>query len=132
MLLSASQIEGVGTTTFRRQLDRALSREVVDFGLLDASSRIAFLDLGVSCARAAGLRTGQAIASYVLGACYLDVRFESSSALLTALLASTLPELRKVHAMNEWASCLIGNPGNIDQADDAVRRAALLTRAWTN
>jgi hypothetical protein len=56
--------------------------------------------------------------------------FERQSRHLQALLNSTLPEVRKVYAMNEWVHTLLGAPEDIERADEALKQAFYRTAAW--
>jgi hypothetical protein len=46
------------------------------------------------------------------------------------LLASCLPEFRRLHAMNGWLDAAIRAPGDPAAADTGLRRAFEMTHAW--
>ena len=52
------------------------------------------------------------------------------SRLLTALLASGLPEFRRLHAMNGWLAVALRAPGDPAAVDDGLRKAFEMTHAW--
>jgi predicted GNAT superfamily acetyltransferase len=84
----------------------------------------------VSAAQKKGLNTEQGIASYALAVWWLGLNFEAASAKLVALLNTDYPEVRKMHAMNEWVNAAIGAPDNIAAADEKLRQALQSTEAW--
>jgi hypothetical protein len=89
-----------------------------------------FLRDAMATAKGYDLVTERGIAAYALAAWWLDIGFEAKSPLLTALLKTRLPEFRKVHAMNAWVQCYLGEPHDVGQADDALRQAFHMTEAW--
>ena len=72
----------------------------------------------------------QGIASYALVAWFLQLGFDALSKNLPLLLASGYPEVRKVHAMNEWAHKLIMSRQDQSGADEALVLAFRSTSAW--
>ncbi len=132
MEIKQAQLEQIANAKFRERLDRSLQRTLQEYRRAGTGLRSDFLELSIDAARGAGLHTEQGIASYALGAWYFEPGFESRSRLLAALLASTLPELRKVHALNDWVHAAIGNPADVAGADDNLRRAFERTHAWAS
>jgi hypothetical protein len=115
---------------FTRKLAGAMERAVPAFAQLSTESRAEFLDACQGAATARGLLTEQGIAAYALAAWFLEPGFEEKSQYLVALLDSDFPEARKVHAMNEWVHVLLGEPGNLAAADEALKSAFYRTGAW--
>lgn len=120
--------EDQAKSAFVEKLEAALLRDVATFAELNQEGRREFLDISMSAAEGMGLKTEQGIASYVMGVWYAGINFHEASADLEQLLKSQLPEARKVQAMNEWISSIIGNPGDIAAADEKLRNALDLTK----
>lgn len=127
---SRSQLNQIADAQFRARLDAAMRRTVPEYAGASPALRDEFVLLALDCAGAARLVTEQGIAAYALGAWYIEPEFEHRSRLLLALLKTTLPEFRKVHAMNEWLHAVIGNPSDVESADMALRKSFDATRAW--
>ena len=115
---------------WRQRIDRALRRAVPEYPAASQELRDDFLTLALDDAEAAGFVTEQGVAGYVLGAWFLEPGFQARSPLLTALLASGLPEFRRLHAMDAWVRATIAAPGDPRAADDALRKAFDMTHAW--
>jgi hypothetical protein len=130
MRISNAQFEQIVANHWRQRVDRALRKAVPEYGGASQQLRDDFLTLALDDAEAAGFVTEQGVAGYVLGAWYLEPGFQARSPLLTALLASGLPEFRRLHAMNAWLDGAIGAPGDPAAADDRLRKAFDMTHAW--
>lgn len=76
------------------------------------------------------MKTEQGVASYALGVWWISMNFEKISKALVALLQSEYPEVRKVHAMNEWIGAYVGDPGDLAAADEKLRQALEMTKPW--
>ena len=130
MRISQQQSQGIADAMFAEKLDGAMRRSVPAYAELSQEGRASFI---ADCRRDAavlGLRTEQGIASYALAMWFLEPGFETRSRHLMALLASGFPEVRKVHAMNEWVHVLLGDPGNLAAADEALKQGFYSTKAW--
>ncbi len=110
---------------FVQQLEAGMARCVPAFGALAPDLRLACLAESLDAASASGLRSEQGLAAYALAAAYLGPGFEQGSPALAALLAGSLPEARRIHALNAWAQAAVGAPENPAQADAALRLALL-------
>lgn len=130
MKLDNRQFQRVSESVFRNRLAQAMLRGVPGFETLAAEERVAFIGAAVAEASGHGLRTEQGLAAYAVALCYLEPDFPATSHYLHALLASTLPEVRKVHAMNEWVSARIGEPDAVGVADARLKNAYGRTRDW--
>ncbi|GAW67096.1 hypothetical protein GPEL0_01r2749 [Geoanaerobacter pelophilus] len=130
MGIRSDKIDELARAAFLAKLDAAFSRDLQDYVLIDQSERHQFLYLAMAMAGARGLVTEQGIASYALALWYLGADFEEKSDELQALLAGSLPEVRKVHAMNKWVETLIGDPENTASADKVLLQALKLSAPW--
>lgn len=130
MQVSEKQIRQVAQAMLTQKLGGAMRRALPEFDELSPQSRAGFLDACQRAAAARGLLTEQGIAAYALAAWFLEPGFEAKSPYLMALLDSGFPEVRKVHAMNEWLHVLLGEPGNPAAADEALKAAFYRTGAW--
>ena len=130
MEFRTEQMDRLAHAVFIEKLDAAFSRDLPDFKEIDRDERHEFLSLAIAFAETKGLRSEQGLASYALALWYLGVDFEEQSKELAALLESSYPEVRKVHAMNEWVEAVTGDPDDITAADKAMKRALELTEAW--
>ncbi len=130
MEIRSEKIDELARAAFIEKLDAAFARDLQDYIGLDRYDRYAFLSLATALAETKGLVTEQGIASYALALWYLGVDFEEKSGELESLLASHYPEVRKVHAMNQWVEAVIGDPDDIAAADQAMKRALNLTEPW--
>ena len=130
MEIRTDQMDQFAHAAFMEKLDAAFSRDLSDFKDVDRDERHEFLSLAIALAETKGLKSEQGIASYVLALWYLGVDFEARSKELEALLESSYPEVRKVHAMNEWVEAVTGDPDDITAADKAMKHALELTKAW--
>jgi hypothetical protein len=130
MRVGRRQMDRVSDSALRRQLLSAMERQVDDFRSLADGEKDDFVQQAITEARSWGLLTAQGIAAYALGLWFLDPDFPQESALVQALLRSNAPEVRKVHAMNEWISAKLGRPEDPAAADNALRHAYTETAAW--
>ena len=130
MQISNVQFDRMVADQWRERVDRSLRKAVPGYADIDKPARDEFLVQALADATQAGFVTEQGAAGYVLGALYLDSGFQARSPLLTALLASGLPEFRRLHAMNAWIEATIGDPRDPAGADDAMRKAFDMTHAW--
>ena len=130
MEFRTEQMHRLAHAVFIEKLDTAFSRDLPDFKGIDRGERYEFLSLAIAFAETKGLTSEQGLASYALALWYLGVDFEERSKELEALLESSYPEVRKVHAMNEWVEAVMGDPNDITLADKAMKRALELTEAW--
>ena len=130
MRISNAQFEQIVADHWRQRVDRALHKAVPEYRAVSRQLRDDFLTLALDDATEAGFVTEQGVAGYVLGAWYLEPGFEARSTLLTALLASGLPEFRRLHAMNGWLDAAIREPANPAAADAGLRKAFDMTHAW--
>ncbi|MBA4178144.1 MAG: hypothetical protein C0505_16545, partial [Leptothrix sp. (in: Bacteria)] len=97
---------------------------------LPAGERLSLVVASLDAAEAQHLRTEQGLAAYALAACFLGLGFEAGSAPLRSLLASPMPEVRRVHALNEWVRATLGDPSNPGRADEALQQSLQRTAAW--
>ncbi|UFS71705.1 hypothetical protein LPW11_05805 [Geomonas sp. RF6] len=126
----SQQQEQLARAMFIQKMQAAFSRDIPGFADLAEQDRKEFLDESMSAAEAIGLITEQGMASYALAVWWLGPDFETVSEELQALLGSSYPETRKVHAMNEWVHEMIGNPDDIAAADRKLKEAFGRTEAW--
>jgi hypothetical protein len=130
MRITNAQFEQMLANHWRERVDRALHKAVPEYRTVSQELRDDFLSLAIDDAGSAGFVTEQGVAGYVLGAWYLEPGFEARSRLLAALLASGLPEFRRLHAMNAWIHATLGDPADTASADRALRQAFDMTHAW--
>jgi hypothetical protein len=128
--VSAQQMSLMEKMGLVAKIDTSLGRQYADFAALPAEERIAFLVECLTSATQNSPRSEQGFGSYALAAYWLGVGFERQSTHLQALLATTFPEVRKVYAMNEWVHTLLGQPENIELADEHLKQAFYRTGAW--
>jgi hypothetical protein len=130
MEIGIEMMNDVARAAFLEKLDAALLRDLAGYREIDRGQRREFLAAAMELAQEKGFQSEQGIASYTLALWYLDIDFEEKSRELASLLTSTLPEVRRVHALNQWVEAQLGDPDNIAAADEAVRRSLKLTQAW--
>jgi len=123
------QVVRVAQQRFVQQLEASLARSVPEFAALSPNDRLQCLAESLEAAGACGLRSEQALAAYALAAAYIGPGFEAASAALRAVLAGTLPEARRVHALNAWVAAAAGAPGDMTMADAALANALQRTAA---
>ena len=128
--VGSQQMDQTARAMFVEKVDAAFLRDVPRFADLDKSDRNDFILQSMAAAEGTGLRTEQGIASYILAVWWLGLNFESASEVLKKLIKSEYPEVRKVHAMNEWVNAAIGEPDNIAAADEKLKEALRVTEAW--
>jgi hypothetical protein len=124
------QVDYMARAKIIRKMDAAFTRDVPGFVDLTEAERAEFFNQSVSTAQMKGLKTEQGVASYALAVWWLGLDFEAASEELVALLNSDYPEVRKVHAMNEWVHTAIGAPDDIAAADAKLTQALEVTKAW--
>jgi hypothetical protein len=115
---------------FLDKMNRQFLKSVPPYAELPDDLRKDFLRSSIPMAEEKGLTTEQGIVSYALAVLYLGPDFEKASKELQALLASDYPEVRKVHAMNEWVQTMIGHPGNVAAADQKLKQALEVSKPW--
>lgn len=130
MQVDGSQLQRLSHGTLKTRIAQALARGAPGFSALAASERSAFVDHAIGEAQGWGFRTSQGFAAYALALWFLEPGFPETSRYLQALLASRVPEVRKVHAMNEWVSTLLGRPEAMAAADEKLKQAFYSTQAW--
>jgi hypothetical protein len=130
LTIGQEQLDHMARGMIIRKLVAAFLRDFPNFAELVDADRTEFMNQCVTAAQAKGLKTEQGIASYALAVWWLGLGFEGTSEELAALLKSDYPEVRKVHAMNEWVRAVIGHPDDIVAADEKIKQALEVTRAW--
>lgn len=130
MEIRIEMMNDVARAAFLEKLDAAFLRDLSYYPEIEMEQRREFLSAAIQLAEAKGFQSEQGIASYTLALWYLDIDFEDKSSELEALLASQLPEVRRVHAMNQWVEAFLGEPGDIAAADEAIRKSLKLTEPW--
>ena len=60
----------------------------------------------------------------------MGVGFEEASPLLQKLLSTSVPEVRKTHAMSEWVRDQLGATSTPQSGDEALRKSFALTAPW--
>lgn len=128
--ISPEQMDLMARAMIVRKLDAAFLRDVPGYADLTDGDRVEFFEQSVGAAQSKGLISEQGIASYVLAVWWLGLDFEEASEMLKTLLKSDYPEVRKVHAMNEWVHAAIGDPDDIAAADEKLTQALEITKAW--
>ncbi|UPU34823.1 hypothetical protein M1B72_15385 [Geomonas paludis] len=132
MEIRIEQMNEVARAEFIERLDAALMRDLSDYYKIGRDQRREFLAAAVELAENKGFKSEQGMASYVLALWYLDIDFEEKSTALETLLVSPLPEVRRVHALNQWVETVLGDPDNIAAADEALTKSLQLTEPWGN
>ena len=130
MRISQAQLDAIARNALLDKLERGFRASVPDADLLESPPLHDFLVACEQDAQALGLSSEQGIASYALAAWFLGPGFVDRSRYLRQLLASPYPEVRKVHALNEWVHALLGKPQDEEGADLALRQAFFSTAAW--
>ncbi len=130
MQINAYQLAAIRDKLLIEKLDRSFSNSLPKFVDWNKEQREYFLSQCVEVARVLGLTSELGMASYGLGAWWLNLGFEQQSQLLVRLLSSALPEIRKVLAMNGWIRCRLNLPTEPNAADQALRAAINETSAW--
>jgi hypothetical protein len=128
--ISANQMRHMGDQAFRERLRASLARNDVDFAAMPTGAQREFVTASHEHARLLELRGEQAVAAYALGALWLGVGFEETSPLLQKLLSTSVPEVRKTHAMSEWVRDHLGATSTPDSGDAAIRKSFALTAPW--
>ncbi len=130
MRFSQAQLDDIARRGLFDKLERGFRASVPDAALLESPLLRDYFAACERDAQALGLRSEQGIASYALAAWFLGPGFVDRSRYLRQLLASPYPEVRKVHALNEWVHALLGKPQDEETADQALRQAFFSTTAW--
>lgn len=130
MQLSESQLETIGRRMLIEKMNRSFCKSLQDFAKICAVDRGTFLENCMTAARLLDFNSEQGIASYALGAWWLDIGFEQQSKYIIGILNTKLPEIRKVHAMNDWIHARLKSPADPNKADQALRDALSRTTAW--
>lgn len=130
LIIRNEQMQQMARAKFIGKVDSSFQEDVPGFADLDIHERHDFILEGMAVAERLGLKTEQGVVSYLLALWWLGPGFETSSYELDALLHSEYPEVRKVHAMNEWVQTAIGDPDNLAVADQKLKEALLQTEAW--
>ncbi len=130
MQFNGPQLEEMAQGIFLAKLSAAFVRTLPEFAALSQPAQTEFLEICIHDANAQGLQTEQGIAAYALVAWFLQPGFDALSKNLPLLFASAYPEVRKVHAMNEWAHKLMMNRQDQSGADEALVLAFRSTSAW--
>ena len=132
MQISQDDRDLLANQMFLEKQNAAFLLSVPGFDDLSENDRMEFLKMTKLAAEAEGLRTEQGIVSYALAVWWLGFEFAQLSQELESLLKSSYPEVRKVHAMNEWVNALIGDPDNVAAADEKLKQGLARTEAWGN
>lgn len=130
MEIRTEVMNDVAHAAFLEKLDAAFLRDLADYKEIDRDERREFLAAAIKLAETKGFQSEQGIASYALALWYLDIDFEERSGELESLLTSSLPEVRRVHAMNQWVEAVLGEPDNIQAANQAITQSLKLTEPW--
>lgn len=130
MEIRIEMMNDVARAALLDKLDAAFLRDLAYYPEIDRDQRREFLGAAIQLAEAKGFQSEQGIASYTLALWYLDIDFEEKSNELLSLLSSSLPEVRRVHALNQWVEAVLGEPDNISAADEAITRSLKLTEPW--
>lgn len=126
----SQQLHQVARAMFIEKVDAAFVSDVPGYADVDKPARKDFIVESMAAAERIGLTTEQGIASYALAVWWLGLDFETMSEELETLLRSDLPEVRKVHGMNEWVHAALGTPDNLAAADEKLKEALKLTEPW--
>lgn len=130
MQINKNQIDNISEMKLASKLDELMRRDLADYAVLSEDARADFLRQAMSTAKDFGLSSELGIGSYALVAWWLGFQFEERSEALKALLISGYPEVRKIHAMMEWAEVIIGEPENKDHAYQKIVDSFRLTEPW--
>lgn len=130
MIIREEQKKQMVRGILAQKLQAAFMRDVPGFKTLSDSDRQYFISEAMTIADAVGFKSEQGIASYAMAIWWLGVDFESKSKKLQEVLESKYPEVRRIHAMNEWVDAAIGDPESIAAADAAIEQSLELTKPW--
>lgn len=130
MKIGAEQLANLSERMLIQKLDGSFRKSLEEFADLPEPERIEFIEQCAEAARARGLLSEIGIASYALGAWWLDLGFEEQSPLVIRMFATDLPEVRKIHALNEWIHGRLAAPAEPSLADNALRAAFQRTTPW--
>lgn len=130
LTVSTSGITAMGRSAFLRRLDDGLKRSDTVWAEVPADERREFLEAAWARADELGLRSERGVAAYALAAWWRGLGFERDVPLLLALLAAPLPEVRKIHGMNEWVHDQLRPDATPESGDAAIRRSFAVTEPW--
>ena len=127
---SEAQFAQLGRLQFLRKADYVLGNSVAEWAQSESAGRREFAGMCLDRSARYGLRSEQSVFAYIYCAVWLGQMFEEASPLLLRLLNSTLPELRKSHAMCEWVRDRIRRSATPVSGDAAIRRSVEYTTPW--
>ena len=130
--LTPSTFESLAAPSVLNPVLEAFRRNLPGFTELDSESQHAFV---ISCHQDAQeycMVSEMGIGAFGLAAWWLGLGCHKSSQGLETVLQSSLPEIRKIHSMNEWARARIAHPDQPDLAERTVSQSVTETEAWGN
>ena len=125
-----AQFAELGRLQFVRKADRVLANSIPQWAQSQCADRREFAGMCLDRSARYGLRSEQSVLAYTYCAVWLGQMFEETSPLLLLLLNSTLPELRKSHAMCAWVRDTIRRSATPVSGDAAIRRSLEFTTPW--
>lgn len=128
--LSPSTFESLAAPSVLNPVFEAFRQNLPGFTELDSETQHAFVIFCYQDAKEYGMVTEMGIGAFGLASWWLGLGCHKSSQVLEKVLQSSLPEIRKIHSMNEWARVRIAHPGQPDLADQTVSRSVAETEAW--
>jgi len=108
----------------------AFHESLPEFALQSQDDQGEFVLLAHSMANDCNIKSTMGIAAFGLAAWWLGPDLAGMSKDLGAALRSELPEIRKVHMLNEWAAARIAHPADKTVAERALVQAYADSRAW--
>ena len=123
MQITNKQMEQIASEQFIIRCQAEFNQNIPEFSDLVHEDQQIFLRECMKAAQKLNLQSEQGIVSYAMGVWWLGENFEKLSKNLLIILAKNCPEARRIHAMNEWVSYIIGDPENIDMADKILLNA---------
>lgn len=127
---SATQTRLAERQIFDDKFDRAFAAHVPEWAAIPPAERHEFIAWCLERSGKYGLLSEQSVAAYGLGALWMGAGFEEGSPLLTQLLGSPVPELRKAHGLSEWVADQLGPTATRESGDAAIRSSFALTAPW--
>lgn len=128
--ISQSMQDALLASTILDQVHRAFYESLPGFSSESQDDQAEFTLFAQALANDSNMKSTMGIAAFGLAAWWLGPDFMDSSAGLREALRTDLPEIRKVHMLNEWAAVRIAQPTEMAPAERALVQARAESRAW--